>query len=145
MLNKIMRSLFRLLFFALFVIPAGCSNKDKATSDETAITSQLLASTWGVHYFYINTVDKTALYTTCIFTFKKDSALIVSFMASSYNGKWFIQKQQDGSVKLGISGFSDALSQAFNNDWKISGNDGTLVILKHYLPSSDKELHFIRQ
>jgi hypothetical protein len=140
-----MRALFRLLFFSLFVTSAGCSNKDKATSDEAAITSQLLASTWGVHYFYINSIDKTALYTNCTFTFKKDSNLIVSSMSVNYNGKWFIQKQQDGSVKLGINGFSDALVQSFNNDWKISGNDGTLVILKDYLPASDKELHFIRQ
>ena len=66
-------------------------------------------------------------------------------MATSYNGKWFIQKQQDGSIQPGISDFSDALLQLFNNNWKVSGNDGTLLILKDYLPGSDKELHFIRQ
>ncbi len=130
--------------FSVIVI-TGCSKSNSSTSNSSDISNQLTASGWGIHYYYGNGTDNTKLFSSYSFTFKKDSTLLLSNTTESYNGGWFTQKKSDGTVQLTINIASLTQVQLLNNNWKVVSNDGTLITLKDYSASDDRELHLIRQ
>lgn len=138
-----MKTLFNWMVVATLLTYTGCSKKDAAVTDATAISNQLTASSWGVHYLFYNS-DQTKAFTPYAFTFRKDSSLTVAGTNESFSGTWYTKKQNDGSVQLTINITSLTQIQLINNNWKIISNDGALIIMKDYDAASTREFHLFR-
>jgi hypothetical protein len=138
-----MKALLITVLVTASVLFSNCT-KNNATNNVSDISNQLTASTWSIHYLLYN-ADQTAMFSGYIFTFKNDSSLTLANTTTSYNGKWYVQKQGDESVQLNINVTAPSQIQALNNNWKIVNNDGALIVMQDYILPATKEFHLFRR
>ena len=127
------------------MISCSKSSYNAGTTNNSDFSNQLTASNWGVHYFFYNSTDQTKQFSSYVFTFKKDSTLDVANSTESYHGGWYARSQSDNSVILTINIASLTQIQLLANSWKVTSNDGMLIVLKDYTGMTDKELHLFRK
>jgi hypothetical protein len=144
-----MRNLSRFLLsvvvitLLLFVTTLCRKNNDTGAISNADLYNQLTTSKWKVHYFYYQS-DQTSQFSSYVFTFKTDSALSVTNGADTYNGFWYLKKDNNNAAVIKMEVRTLTIVQLLNSDWNVLKYSGTILELKEG-SGTNADLHLIKQ
>lgn len=125
-----MKKLFNILLFSSVIVLSSCSKADDNPGDASAeVATSLKSGTWRISSYSDNGTDKTANYSSFIFTFDANGAISAANGLLTAVGTWKTQKD-NGKHELDLAFTSPPFFEEIEEDWEIVSQNPTQVSLK---------------
>jgi len=125
-----MKKIFFLLLAGTFILAACSKDDDDNNGPSAAVATSLKVGTWRVTSFVENGTDRTADFSSFVFTFSSTGSVAAVNSVLTANGTW-ATGTDDSKHKLILAFSSPALFDELSEDWEIVSQSSTQVSLRH--------------